>query len=433
MKPFLFSFLMLLGLGLWAQDTNFVKINTWSFDNYTKADSLITWEMYRQNYIGIPPSYGDANPFEQALFDHVYTTELFPKGLCFGMDLMAIQLLRYGGYDGFCAPAYIYPGIPDNGPVNPDLVSAIEMQMGRQLGHRFLLHILDNIAQGKNRDGNYVYSQFLYYQSKKEPMTISVTKGLTPADGGHSLLPYFAEDLGATKRIYVYDVNRCFHYNDNPGTVTLEHKSWYMNRENFIEINSSNGQWRYYMVNDTLPPFGELWQGSPSSGGSLVVFPFSVMNVKDRLPQSLFADAAEAIAKIFIFGEETTLSQITTPDGRSFLDEATNDMNTDPHTALRSVYSFVPINGGQTLNSNSSLYFVRGEQDFDLTIKSGPEGFEVQLFSDKNTITLTGKAPNQTVAISIRGIHNYMPEVRCTDHDVAVEVKSLPWVMVGER
>ncbi len=423
MKSIIFSFLMILGFYAQAQDTNFVKFNTWSFDNYTIDASLITWDMYRQNYIGIPPTHGDANPFEQAIFDHVYKPELFPKGLCFGMDLMAVQMMRYGGYDGFCAPAFIYPGVFNDGPVDPNLREAISMQMGRQLGHRFLLHILDLISQAKNRDGRYAYAQFIYYQSKKEPVTISITKSITPLDGGHALLPYFAEDLGATKRIYVYDPNRCYHYEDDPASTNLEHKSWYLNRENFIEINASNGHWKFYMADSTVTPFGELWEGSPSSGGNLVVCPLSIMNIKDRLPQSLFADASEAIAKIFIFGKGVDLSQISTPDGRFFIDKSSNDLNMDSQTALRSIYPFIPINGGLPLSQDSKLYFINGEQHIDVSVKSNKDGYKVQFFSDKNCITVTSETAYKEVDISIRNFHGSKPEVKTNDNWAVITIQ----------
>ena len=72
------------------------------------------------------------------------------------------------------------------------------------------------------------------------------------------------------------------------------------------------------MSNDTTADLrGELWTGNPASGGNLVLMPFSIMNVKDRLPQSLFADAAEALGKIFIYGNNGTLQAIHTPDERS--------------------------------------------------------------------------------------------------------------------
>jgi len=48
------------------------------------------------------------------------------------------------------------------------------------------------------------------------------------------------------------------------------------------------------------------WWGSPNSlsGGNLIVVPLSVAGKKDRLPQSLFAEGAYALNKIFIFANQ---------------------------------------------------------------------------------------------------------------------------------
>lgn len=429
MRIILIFLTLLIGMNVRGQDTNYVKINTWSFDNYTLEDSLVTWEMFRRGYIGIPPDYDEANPFEQVMFDKVYKEILFPKGHCFGMDLMSLQLLRYGGYDGFCAPAYTHQGISHAGPVVPELTTAIQKQHGRQLGHRFILHTLDVYAQNKMRDGNYVYSQYLYYLSRKEPVTISVTESLFPVgdkDGGHSLVPYHAEDLGSTKRIYVYDVNRVFHYSDDLETVDLEHRAWYAQGENYVEIESSTGAWKFYMSDsDSIPstPLGELWEGSPSSGGSLILFPFSVMRIKDRIPQSLFAEVADALGKIFVYSSETKLKQISTPDGRHYINEELGDYNHDEDSGLRSACPFIPIARGKSGGNQSQLYFIKGEQDFNLDIKGSLKGFKVQLFTDRHSILITTDEADLESRISIRNFHSDSPEVvvDCAGVEVVVE------------
>jgi hypothetical protein len=332
------------------------------------------------------------------------------------MDLMALQLYRYGGYDGFCAPAYQYPGsqyvggVEDStGPNNARLSHSIQLMHGRQLGHRFLSHLLDVISINKNRDGNYAYGQYKYYEAKKEPCLISVTKGFSPADGGHVLIPYFAEDsAGVKKKIYVYDPNRSFYASGGDG------HDFYSNRVNFIEINESNGQWKYLMDGESVP-----WTGYPGGGlsdaGNCIIIPFSVVRSLDRLPQSLFADAAEALAKIFVFGD-TRLGEVSTPDGRVFRPDGSR-VGEDTCLQLRSVMPFIPINGGHPVGSDSELWFVRGENDFQLDVCGGAGGYKVQLFSDDTAFTISSEEQGAGETILVRGFQTGRPTVEVRKAD----------------
>jgi hypothetical protein len=398
-------FSIFLASGLQAQDTNWVKQNTWFFDNFIRSESTISWDLYREGFIGLPPTYGEAFIFDQVIFDQVYK-KLFPIGHCMGIDLMGLQLIRYGGYDGYCAPAYQYPG--DNtasgaadtiGPVDQNLVHSIQLMHGRQLGHRFLSNILDIIAESKNRDGNFAYGQYKYFEAKKEPCLISITKGFNPADGGHVLVPYFGLDsLGIKKKLYVYDPNASW-YN-------AAGHDYYTSGQNFVEINVADGHWIYRNAPDTVP-----WQGKPSGGlsdnGNLMIFPFSIVRSKDRLPQSLFADAAEAIGKIFIYGD-ARLDGIATPDGRTFDPIGVGEGRIP---SLRAVMPFIPMNGGGPSGIDGTLWFIRGENDFTLDICGGAKGYKVQVFSDNTAFTIASDEPYAEESVVVKNLHLEQPEV----------------------
>lgn len=285
-------------------DTTWVKNNTWYFDNFD--DPELPWSLFRETFIGVAPS--PSGDFDQLFYDYLYKTELAKSGHCFGMCVLALLLKKNGGYLGFCYPPYTYSGTissidPDIiGPADPNLQTAIAMVHGNQINHGFLLFLLDVITMAKNRDGRYAFDRVNYYLSKDDPPVISVTKNLSPAGGGHVLIPYDTRIVSGEKRIYVYDPNHSFY---EPGANGHD---YYVNHENYIAINETTGEWSFNKTYASNPT-PDIWTGRPSSGlggdlgsgGNCIVIPLSIAGKKDRLPQSLFADIAEALNKIFIF------------------------------------------------------------------------------------------------------------------------------------
>ena len=398
-----------------AQDTSFLQKNTWYFDNFGKPQASITWDLFRETFIGIAPDYDDAGIFDQLMFDNLYAKSLFPPGHCFGLELMLCHLLRYGGHAGFCAPASQYPGsyVSSGDELGPDdlrLEHAIQVLHGHQINYRFLSHMLDIIAVNKNRDGNYAYGQYKYYEAKKEPMVLSVTKSLVPSetDGGHVLLPYFATEEDGFKKIFVHDVNHSFF---NPDTS--EH-NFYTNRNNYVKINPSDGCWSYGGGLN----YSGCSSGGPSGSGNLIIMPFSIVARKDRLPQSLFADAAEALGKIFVLSQETQLEQLSVPDGRRYFQPGRQDVEFADSLAMHSVLPFVPINGGKPLPKDATqLYFVRGENNLNVTIQAGSTGYKIQLFSDYTSITVESKVPGILEEIQLRDWHTPNPVVELKNQE----------------
>ncbi len=283
------------------QDTNWVKNNTWYFDNF--KDPELPWSIFKETFTGVAPE--PSGDFDQVLYDQLYKTKLASKGHCFGMCVMALLMKKNGGYLGFCYPPYKYSGTiyhggkeDSIGPADLNLKTAIAMVHGNQINHGFLLFLLDVISINKNRDGNYAYQQVNYYLAKDDPPVISITKSLSPADGGHVLIPYLTNTIGGKKRIYVYDPNYSFYEKGSE-----KGHEFYTSGSNYIEI-SADGSWDYIKgyPRDASDP--ENWSGGPNHGGNCIVIPLSVAGKKGRLPQSLFADVAEALNKIFIFGDK---------------------------------------------------------------------------------------------------------------------------------
>ncbi len=354
---------LLFSSGSRAQDPNWVKNNTWYFDNFTK--DVLPWSMFRETFIGVAPA--PSADFDQVFYDALYKTQLAAKGHCYGMDVMAMLMLKNGGHLGYCHPPYMYSGTiasPDNpadsiGPADPTLKTAIGLVHGNQINHGFLSFLLDVIAIAKSRDGRYTYSQVNYYLAKNDPPVISVTKDISPADGGHVLIPFFTKDLGATKRIYVYDPNRTYYKSGADG------KDWYVNGNNYIEVNSATGAWKFNMGS-------EDWSGSPGSGGHCIVIPLSVAGKRDRLPQSLLADGAYALNTIFIFGN-VRVDQISDMEGKkNFFNKNGTNMEPCKEKQLNTVMPFYRFSGELSSRGpeRNNAYFFRGSDPVKLRYRA---------------------------------------------------------------
>jgi hypothetical protein len=346
---------------MYAQDPHWVRDHTWFFDNF-KKDTL-PWTYFRETFIGVAPE--PAGDFDIIFYNELYRTKLAGPGHCYGMDVMAMLMMKNGGCLGYCDPPYVYSGVigntaPDSiGPTDPNLRTAISIAHGNQINHGFLSFLLDVIAIGKNRDGRFAAQQVDYYLAKGDPPVISVTKNLSPADGGHVLIPFFVQDPNpSTRRIYVYDPNRSYYATGADG------KDYYEGLNNFIEINNSTGAWTYTMKGP------EVWSGSPSSGGNCLVIPLSVAGKKDRLPQSLLAVGAYALNSIFIFGDDVQLRQISDAENGRHLFEKSGGTNweTSEHRRLKNVLPFIPMGGETSSSDKSSVYFVRGNRKMDVEI-----------------------------------------------------------------
>ena len=348
-----------------AQDTNWVKKNTWYFDNFVR--DTLPWSIFRETFIGVAPA--PAADFDQVFYSTMYQTKLAGPGHCYGMDVMAMLMMKNGGCLGYCHPPYVYSGSyaspsPDTvGPSDRTLRTALEIIHGYQINHGFLSFLLDVIATHKNRDGRYAFQQANYYLAKNDPPVISITKSLSPADGGHVLIPYFTKDLGGTKRIYVYDPNRSFY---EPG---LDGHEFYTTSINFIDVNNATGHWQYNMGSFGSP---DNWFGDPGSDGNCIVIPLSVAGKKDRLPQSLLADGAYAINTIFIFGN-VKVEQISDLEGKKhYLNDAGNELEPCEEKRLTNVMPFIPLDGAPASKGNAAnvQYFFRGSDPVQLRYRA---------------------------------------------------------------
>lgn len=363
---------LILHAGTAAQDTNWVKTNTWYFDNFVK--DVLPWSLFRETFIGVAPA--PAGDFDQIFYEYLYRDKLAASGHCYGMDVMAMLMKKNGGHLGYCHPPYMYSGTiasntapsgsPSNdtvGPTDMNLKTAIELVHGNQINHGFLLFLLDVMAVAKSRDGKYACDQVDFFLAKDDPPVISVTKSLSPAAGGHVIIPYKVEDMGGgIKRIYVYDPNRTYY---KPGA---DGKDWYVNKKNFIEVNTGTKSWKFEMV-------GSLgtWSGEPLSltGGNCIVIPLSVAGKRDRLPQSLLAEGAYALNTIFIYGD-VRLKQVSDPlTGRRYYNRRGAGPERRENKRLTNFLPFIPLDEYDSKKPGSSqAYFFKGTTPLNLSYRA---------------------------------------------------------------
>jgi hypothetical protein len=162
--------------------------NGWRFHNF--SDPTLSWDIYRDTFIGIPASEDPvASPFDALFYEQVYKSKLAAPGNCFGMSLLSLMILQNGGHLGYCAPVTQYSGDPNAtgmGPSDPLLHRAINVMHGHQVNLPTLQFLLDVFTQHNNRDAQHAYDQFNYWQSRGDltgPMTVAAgsQKGDLPA------------------------------------------------------------------------------------------------------------------------------------------------------------------------------------------------------------------------------------------------------------
>ena len=287
-------------------DPEWAKRNTWFFDNFTK-DSL-TWAMFRETFIGVAPA--PSADFDQIFYHALYKTKLSAPGLCLGLDVMELLMLKNGGHLGYCHPPFVYSGVAR--PDDPILETAIEITHGNQINHGFLSFMLDIIAMDKLRNGKFCADKVEEYLAKGDYPVICISaSGGIFSDSGHCIVPYAVTHAGGMTKIWVYDPNRSWYVNAPDG------KPWYDAHNNFILVNDAAKSWTFTMAG-TLG----TWSGDPGNGGRIVATPLSVVGRKDRLPQSLLAEGAYALNTIMIYGNVNIEQVIDPRNGKQMMNDA---------------------------------------------------------------------------------------------------------------
>jgi hypothetical protein len=248
-----------------VEDTDFVEAHSWRFTNFQTFGDLpwasnLSWDLYRDTFIGIPPTRSVAGSgFDVAFYDAIFERRLTETGNCFGMVLLSHLIQSKGHHLGLCAPIRQYGGDNTDESVDwdgdgnsdgdytrgPDS-ARVERVINRMHGHQITLptlrHLLNIIQQHSNRDGNFAFGQAKKYIEKEGATPISVTSSLSPQDGGHALLAYDTrarrDNNGnvVTRQILVYDPNRPWNTPDS---------TWYTQGHNVIRVDPSTDRWTF--------------------------------------------------------------------------------------------------------------------------------------------------------------------------------------------
>jgi hypothetical protein len=324
---------------------HYAEENGWQFSNV--KDASLAWDIYRDTFIGIPP---DRDPFSSAFdvlfFDQVYETQLAKDGNCYGMSLLSVMMLAKGGHLGHCLPVSQYSGAvtgdtnaSDEGPDDTTLKRAINIMHGHQVNVPTLQLLLDVFAQGKSRDGAFAYQAWQQARMQNDLALVSITKTLNPADGGHTMVAYDAQDMGdGTQRIYVYDPNRTW------AADNQNQRGWYSSGQNYIQIAGS--AWSFAKSPDTT------WSGDPASGGNIVITPASVTGPHARSPASLGDQIiGQVLNELILTGSSAQIQQVTDARGKRLYKPGTLEMDNDPVTGMMAIvpwYASDQTAGGPT-------------------------------------------------------------------------------------
>jgi hypothetical protein len=407
--PALAALFLALVLSSSSHAQHWVERNTWRFDNFTTAE--LPWERYRDTFIGVPPERDPwSSAFDVVFYDHLYKTELSKEGNCYGMCLTALLLFKYEGHLGFCAPAYQYTESAVADP-NAPLRLVINQMHGHQVNLPSLRLLLDIIATSKNRDGNYAYDQVNYYWSQDDPALVSITKSLSPADGGHTLIAYKAEPLGGQKRIFVYDPNR-------PWSTEA---AYYQSNANVITIGGG-GSWQFEMAGS--PP--EIWSGSPASGGNITIAPLSIAGPPSRLPSSLGLNALALISTIFVSSGQGSLVQVTDGAGKRMFKPGTIEIETDPSAGMLAAVPWFPSDGAPAGRELPAAYFFLRDPgpSVDVEVQGGERGYDIRFAGHQGLVRVKGAGGSGPDALRLERTVDGMPSLllrntsRSTEYEV---------------
>jgi hypothetical protein len=384
-----FFLAFLTASAVYADD--YASINGWRFGNFD--DPTLSWDIYRDTFIGIPPSEDPwSSAFDVLFYEELYKDKLAAPGNCFGMSLLNLMIQKNGGYLGFCAPVTQYSGdptTPGNGPGDPALHRAINIIHGHQVNLPTVQFLLNVFAQHLNRDGAYAFDQFNYWQSRGDPTLVSITQDLNPADNGHTLIAYKAVDLGGgNKKIFVLDPNRS--WGNSPD------QSWYTGESNFIQI--TNHAWSFNMISGT-------WSGDPANGGNIVITPISVAGPHSRSPASLGDSIiGQLLNTLLLTGDGARIEQVTDAEGRRLYKPGTAEIDDDPSTGMRNMLPwFLSDQGRPHRQRGGVLLFQLGSSrgSVRISVSAGAGGYTLRSFSGRTIVSVTARGGTGSDVLTI--------------------------------
>jgi len=367
--------------------------NGWRFLNF--SDATFPWDVYRDTFIGIPPSEDPwSSAFDVLFYEQVYKSKLSADGNCFGISLMNLMIQKNGGHMGFCAPVTQYSGDPNStamGPTDPMLRRAINVMHGHQVNLPTIQFLLNIFAQHFNRDAAYAFDQFNYWQSRGDLTLVSITKDINPSDGGHTLVVYRSLDLGGgNKKLFVLDPNRTW---GNPTDQT-----WYNTESNFIQI--TNHAWSFDMGGSE-----GTWSGDPGSGGNFVITPASIAGPLSRSPASLGDTVIGTLLNtLLLSGDSPHVEQVTDAQGKRLYKPGTSEIDTDPATGMLNTVPWFLSDQQRPHQLAGVLLFQMGASHgaLRISVTAGPGGYTLSSMGGRTIVTVTARGGTGTDVLTLR-------------------------------
>jgi hypothetical protein len=383
-----------------------VEKDGWSFRNFKTKP--MPWDVYRDTFIGIPPTEdAAASPFDALFYEQLYKEKLSKSGNCYGMSLLSLMMLKKGGHLGYCVPVNQYSGdlVGDGmgsaftGPTDPMLKRAINIMHGHQVNLPTVQLILDIFTQHKNRNASFAYTSFQNAQLQKDFTVVSITKSLNPDDGGHTMVAYDAQDLGGgNKRIFVYDPNRSY--------ADAAARPWYTSGQNYIQINGN--AWSFNKGSET-------WSGDPGSGGSLLIIPISVTGPHTRSPASLGDQIIGRILnELLLTGSSAQIEQITDDRGKRLFVPGTYELDTSA-AGMMSMVPWYPSDqtaGSSPTEPSLVLFHIgRAGSTLNVSVRAGESGYTLIASGPRGRVTVQSSGGRGTDVITLNQAGTQQPSV----------------------
>ncbi|MDP4220466.1 MAG: hypothetical protein Q8916_13400 [Bacteroidota bacterium] len=381
----------------------------WSFLNFTTP--VFNWDIYRNSMFAIPPdSSGITSPFDLVFYNAAFKSALSAAGNCFGLSIMSLIMNKDGGQLGYCCPTNFYGGSGTTGPTDVKLTRAINIMHGHQVSLACIQDFFDQVVGGHSLLAHYGKDKVKSIIDHEGPCLVSITKGLSPTDGGHTLIAYEVQNLGGSHfHIMVIDPNRIW-----ADSVTLDQREFYTNGRNYIDVTGDSWTYKMAMIGGSSFVY-DLWPHS--SQAHLTGTAVSIAGPTGRVPTSLGLAIGELMTKIFISdldaGSGGMVAQVQNSEGKRLFKPGTEDIDWDPATGLRSMVPFFPSDAvGEHGKFPFELFYnMAAMPNAEVEFRSGSKGSFVAIGGNAGFIKLTTHEAGVTATIGVTGVGTASPSV----------------------
>jgi hypothetical protein len=385
------------------------NLDGWYFSNWKEltpncvGSCEFTWDLYRQTFLGINPTHDCVEAPLDCLYYEIF--KICAKGgNCGGMSLLALALYKYGGYMGFCSPAYFYTGT--DGPDRDDLHQAINIFQARQFSASGVENFLELVDSGDLNNAERAFYEVKENLGKGDYPVLSLANSFYGADA-HTVIPYAVEENPAgyaagTKIIYIWDSNHP--YDEDPSHYADT------STDNHLVITD---KYDWYYTSGLTHYSGSGWDSA-----WCFCVPMSKIVHKSRQPMALDM-VFGALLTVFVSGPGAVLSQVS--------DDAGHQMFARPRTSTEEVWEEDPElrlqgafrwpYGERPSADEPELFLIRQPLDdkdqemsfvidgasYKTVLGYGGEVFELEASSEKSardTITLSRSAQNPNLQIT---------------------------------